>query len=220
MKLLVETTDTSQFKILNEGNGKGLYIEGNFIQTNVENINRRFYPKEVVAPVVEQYITDYVETNAAIGELNHPENPMLNPERACIKIISLVEKGDAYWGKAKILEVVPMGSIVGGLLRENVRLGVSSRALGSVKPNGRGVNIVQPDFKLITAADMVLDPSAPDAFVTALMENREWVYQNGVLIEQEAEIKRAINKVYERGNVDNSKLLSLFQTIITKMESK
>ena len=133
MKLLVETALSDTFNVLEEAEGKSLHIEGIFIQTNIRNINGRIYPKETVRGEVERYIKEVVDNNRALGELNHPKDPTLNPERACIKIVSLKESGDNYIGKAKVLQHTPMGAIVAGLLRDGVQLGVSSRALGSVR---------------------------------------------------------------------------------------
>lgn len=209
MKLLVESQDFNEFSVLEESAGKGLYIEGPFIQMDVVNGNKRVYPSDVIAPCVEAYITEYVNTNRAVGELNHPASPMIDYDRACIKIDSLVREGSNYIGKAKVMESLPKGAIVGGLLREGVKIGVSSRALGSVALREDGVKVVQADYCLRTAADVVSDPSAPDAFVTALMENKEWVYQNGILQEKESEIKHFVNST-AKGGLTAEKLLDIF----------
>lgn len=187
MKLLVEQYDVENFDILEEGKeSKSLYIKGPFIQMDTLNGNNRIYPSEYIAPKIEEYITTKVAGNRAVGELNHPSHPDVNYERAAIKIVELKRDGKNYIGKAKVLENLPMGSIVAGLIREGVQMTVSSRALGSVKRDAKGVNIVQPDFRLMTAADIVSDPSAPDAFVQAIMEGKEWAYVNGMLVEKDA----------------------------------
>ena len=214
MKLLVETALSDTFNVLEEAEGKSLHIEGIFMQTNIRNINGRIYPKETVRGEVERYIK-----NRALGELNHSKDPTLNPERACIKIVSLKESGDNYIGKAKVLQHTPMGAIVAGLLRDGVQLGVSSRALGSVRKDHTGTDIVQKDFRLISAADVVLEPSAPDAFVTALMESREWVYQNGVLVEATDAMKDTINKQYKAG-FSNKQSLALFEDLVRLIGEK
>ncbi len=214
MKLLIETNDLSEFEIINEDtNGKGLYIKGPFIQTEIVNRNGRMYKKDITKKEIDRYIAEKIKTNKALGELNHPPHPEVNPERAAIKIVELTESGNDFIGKAKVLESLPMGSIVGGLIREGVQLGVSSRALGSLK-NEKNYKVVCEDFRLMTAADVVSDPSAPDAFVTAIMENKEWVWENGVLLEKESEIKENINKLSRYNKLTDEKLLEVFQQIL------
>lgn len=216
MKLLIETKDFSGFQIITEGEGdkKGLFITGPFIQTEVVNRNNRMYRKETILGEVQRYIKERVEANRALGELNHPAHPEVNPERAAIKIVSLKEDGNDFVGKAKVLESVPMGAIVGGLIREGVQLGVSSRGLGSLKEE-KGYKVVCEDFRLMTAADVVSDPSAPDAFVTALMENKEWVWEQGRLIEREVEIRDTINTLSRNGKLNEEALVRVFQKILT-----
>lgn len=214
MKLLIETNDLSEFEIINEDtNGKGLYIKGPFIQTEIVNRNGRMYKKDITKKEIDRYIAEKIKTNKALGELNHRPHPEVNPERAAIKIVELTESGNDFIGKAKVLESLPMGSIVGGLIREGVQLGVSSRALGSLK-NEKNYKVVCEDFRLMTAADVVSDPSAPDAFVTAIMENKEWVWENGVLLEKESEIKENINKLSRYNKLTDEKLLEVFQQIL------
>lgn len=215
MKLLIETKDFSDYEILTEGEGgKELFISGPFIQTECVNRNGRKYMKENVSGEIGRYIKEKIESGRALGELNHPAHPEVNPERAAIKIVSLTERGNDYIGKAKVLEKVPMGAIVGGLIREGVKLGVSSRGLGSLRQMD-GFKLVEKDFRLMTAADVVSDPSAPDAFVTAVMENKEWVWENGSLFEKEVEIKRIINNECKQGGLTEEKLVGLFQKILT-----
>jgi hypothetical protein len=216
MKLLIETQDLNDYEVITEGEGdaKGLFIKGPFIQTEVVNRNGRKYMKEHVSGEIAKYTIDKINSGRALGELNHPAHPEVNPERAAIKIVSLTETGNDYIGKAKVLEKVPMGAIVGGLIREGVKLGVSSRGLGTLRQMD-GFKIVEKDFRLMTAADVVSDPSAPDAFVTAVMENREWVWENGNLIEREVEIKSIINNQCKSGGLTEEKLVGLFQKILT-----
>ena len=159
---------------------KHAYIEGVMLQTEVKNKNGRIYPKEVMQKEVARYNKEYVEQNRAYGELGHPEGPTINLERTSHLITSLKEDGNNFIGKAKILST-PMGEIVKNLLNDGARLGVSSRGMGSIKANNKGVNMVQSDFQLATAADIVADPSAPDAFVDGVMEGVEWIWDNGVI---------------------------------------
>lgn len=219
MKLLIETQDFSAFEILKEavGEEKSLYINGPFIQTEQVNKNGRMYIKETIGKEIARYINEKINVGRALGELNHPAHPDVNPERAAIKIISLTEKGNDFIGKAKVLESVPMGAIVGGLIREGVSLGVSSRGLGSLKEHSKGYKVVCEDFRLMTAADVVSDPSAPDAFVTALMENKEWVWEGGRLIEREVEIKETINTLSRNGKLNEEALVKVFQHILKQV---
>lgn len=215
MKLLIETHDFSDFKIISEDSaGKGLFITGPFIQTEVVNRNGRKYLKETTKKELDRYISEKVDTNRALGELNHPAHPEVNPERAAIKIVSITENGNDFMGKAKVLESLPMGAIVAGLIREGVQMGVSSRGLGSLKQMN-GYKLVGEDFRIMTAADVVSDPSAPDAFVTAIMESREWVWENGNLIEREMEIKQTINNLSRNGKLNEESILAVFQKVLT-----
>jgi len=174
MKLITELLD-HDLNILTEGKGKTLHIEGVFLQSSVKNRNGRIYPKEIMSREVRRFINEEIKNKRSIGELNHPPNPTINPERASHLITSLQESGNDYIGKAKILDT-PMGNIVRGLLEGGVKLGVSSRGLGSLTKKG-GASVVGSDFKLSTI-DIVADPSAPSAFVEGIMENAEWVYDD------------------------------------------
>jgi len=165
---------------------KHAFIEGVMLQTEVKNKNGRIYPKEVMQKEVARYNKEYVEQNRAYGELGHPEGPTINLERTSHLITSLKEDGKNFIGKAKILST-PMGEIVKSLLDDGARLGVSSRGMGSLKASNGGVQMVQSDFQLATAADIVADPSAPDAFVDGVMEGVEWVWDNGVIKAQKIE---------------------------------
>jgi len=165
---------------------KHAFIEGVMLQTEVKNKNGRIYPMEVMRKEVARYNKEYVEQSRAYGELGHPEGPTINLERTSHLITSLKEDGKNFIGKAKILST-PMGEIVRSLLDDGARLGVSSRGMGSLKASNGGVQMVQSDFQLATAADIVADPSAPDAFVDGVMEGVEWVWDNGVIKAQKIE---------------------------------
>ena len=176
MKLFAEVNETVNIveEVLDEATGKkNLYIEGVFMQSNVKNRNGRVYPTEVLDKEVARYNQEYVEKKRAFGELGHPQGPTINLERVSHLITDLKKDGDNYMGKAKIMDS-PYGQIVKGLIGEGATLGVSSRGMGTLKPNRDGVNEVQKDFYLATAADIVADPSAPDAFVNGIMEGVEW----------------------------------------------
>lgn len=172
--LLVESNYETEVLTEGEGSGKNWYINGIFMQADVVNRNRRIYPDAVVSPQVQWYINEYVNTSRALGELDHPETPKIDLYKASHLIEKVVKEGSNYIGKAKILNT-PMGNIVKGLLEGGVKLGVSSRGMGSVQPDSNGVSVVQPDFKLATV-DIVYQPSAPDAFVEGLMEGEKFVW--------------------------------------------
>lgn len=183
MKLFAEVNETVNIveEVLDEATGKkNLFIEGVFMQSNVKNRNGRVYPTEVLDKEVARYTKEYVEKKRAFGELGHPQGPTINLERVSHLITDLKKDGDNYMGKAKIMDS-PYGQIVKGLIGEGATLGVSSRGMGTLKPNRDGVNEVQKDFYLATAADIVADPSAPDAFVNGIMEGVEWIWDNGAL---------------------------------------
>ena len=165
-----------------------VFIEGIMLQTEVKNKNGRIYPKEIMQKEVKRYTKEYIDQKRAYGELGHPEGPTINLERTSHLIQSLKEDGNNYVGKAKILST-PMGEIVKNLLADGARLGVSSRGMGSLKSSNTkdGVQMVQADFQLATAADIVADPSAPDAFVNGVMEGVEWIWDNGVIKAQKIE---------------------------------
>ena len=175
MKLISEIVENVQ--VITEGTGKDLYIEGVFLQSELANRNNRIYPKNVMEKEVARYMKEYVESKRAFGELGHPEGPTINLDRVSHIITSLKEDGNNYIGRAKILNT-PMGNIVKGLIEGGAQLGVSSRGMGTLKERD-GINEVQEDFYLATAADIVADPSAPDAFVQGIMENKEWMFVNG-----------------------------------------
>jgi hypothetical protein len=197
------------------GKAKTHFIEGVFLQSELKNRNGRMYPESIMDAEVGRYIKEYVEKNRAYGELGHPENPQINLDRVSHLITSLRKEGTNYIGKAKILET-PMGKIAIGLLEGGANLGVSSRALGSLKTNNEGVQIVQDDFMLSTAADIVADPSAPDAYVRGIMESKEWVFVDGKFVEQHIEeAQRFIRKTSSR-NLEEAKILA-FQNFLSKI---
>jgi hypothetical protein len=176
MKLIAEITEDVQ--IITEDKGQNLFIEGIFLQSEMKNRNGRVYPKSVMSKEVARYMKEYVDAKRAFGELGHPEGPTINLDRVSHMITSLKEDGNNYVGRAKIMNT-PMGNIVKNLIEGGAKLGVSSRGMGSLVLNKEGINEVQDDFYLATAADIVADPSAPDAFVQGIMENKEWMFVNG-----------------------------------------
>jgi hypothetical protein len=187
MKLIREVFEQTHFVVENKlGKGKDYFIEGIFLQSNLKNRNGRMYPEEVMDKEVGRYMESLVKQNRAYGELGHPDTPSINLDRVSHLIVDLRKEGTNYIGKAKILET-PMGNIARGLLDGGANLGVSSRALGSLQMNKEGVNVVQDDFMLSTAADIVADPSAPDAFVRGIMESVEWVFVDGKFEQRQIE---------------------------------
>jgi len=183
MKLITETIENVQILTEEKDGKKLLYIEGVFLQGAIKNRNGRMYPFEVLNREVERYNEEYVQSKRALGELGHPDGPTINLDRVSHRITSLRAEGNNFVGKAQILDT-PMGNIAKSLLGEGVQLGVSSRGMGSIDKQ-EGVSIVRDDFMLTTAADIVADPSAPDAFVNGIMEGKEWVWDNGILKEHE-----------------------------------
>lgn len=179
MKLIKEVLETTNVIVEEKlGKGKEYFIEGIFLQSELKNRNGRVYPQEVMDKEVQRYCEQYIDKNRAYGELGHPDTPSINLDRVSHLITSLRKEGTNYIGKAKILGT-PMGNIAKGLLDGGAQLGVSSRALGSLKMNKEGIQVVQDDFMLSTAADIVADPSAPDAFVRGIMESVDWVFVDG-----------------------------------------
>ena len=181
MKLITE--HINEIVYLTEGKGKEQYIKGIFMQSDIKNQNGRVYPHAVLQKEVKNFNTKYVNEGRALGELGHPMGPVINLDRVSHVIKELVEDGTNFIGKAKVMDT-PNGKIVKNFISEGVKLGVSSRGMGSLKANKQGVNEVQGDFVLSTV-DIVADPSAPDAFVNGIMEGKEWVWENGVIKEQD-----------------------------------
>ena len=192
MKLITEQIEEVKFLTEDTNGTKSHYIQGVFLQGEIKNRNGRVYPIDILEREVGRYTEQNISKNRALGELGHPEGPTVNLDRASHKIESLVREGNNYIGKAKILDT-PMGQIAKSLLGEGVSLGVSSRGVGSLREMG-GANYVRDDYQLATAADIVADPSAPDAFVQGIMEGKEWVWDNGLLKEQQvSQIKKQID---------------------------
>ena len=181
MKLITE--HTNEIEYITEGKGKEQYIKGIFMQSDIKNQNGRVYPHAVLKKEVSNFNNKYVKEGRALGELGHPMGPVINLDRVSHVIKELTEDGKNFVGKAKVMDT-PNGKIVKNFISEGVKLGVSSRGMGSLKTNKKGVNEVQGDFVLSTV-DIVADPSAPDAFVNGIMEGKEWVWENGVIKEQD-----------------------------------
>ena len=185
MKLIREEVEAVEVLCEEKGGKKTFYIQGPFLQGDIKNRNGRIYESAILAKEVKRYNEAYINKNRAMGELGHPDGPTVNLDRVSHKITRLEQDGSNFIGKAKILET-PMGRIAGALLNDGVTLGVSSRGMGSLVQRN-GVNYVGEDFMLATAADIVADPSAPDAFVQGIMEGKEWIWDNGLLKEREVQ---------------------------------
>ena len=216
MKLITE--EISSVKFITEGKGakKKMYIEGVFLQGDIKNRNGRMYPVETLSKEVERYNESFVQKGRALGELGHPDGPTVNLDRVSHKITSLKQEGNNFMGKAQLLDT-PMGKIAKSLIGEGVTLGVSSRGVGSLKENRDGCKVVGEDFMLATAADIVADPSAPDAFVSGIMEGKEWVWEGGILREQQATItKKRINSLVDQGRLEEHKL-NLFTDFLSNL---
>jgi len=218
MKLIVEQVEDIKYVTEAKENGKkNLYIEGVFLQADVKNRNGRVYPVSILENEVARYVKENVEKKRAYGELGHPQGPSINLDRVSHMIESIRKDGSNFIGKAKILET-PMGNIVRNLIDEGASLGVSSRGMGSLKENKSGIMEVQGDFYLATAADIVADPSAPDAFVQGIMEGVEWIWDNGALKQVHLEsIKREINKASASRSLDESTKLKLFEKFLNSI---
>ena len=216
MKLITE--EISNVKIITEGKGanKKLYIEGVFLQGDLKNRNGRVYPMATLEKEVDRYNENFVAKGRALGELGHPDGPTVNLDRVSHKITSLVREGTNFRGKAQILNT-PMGKIASSLLDEGVMLGVSSRGVGSLREDRSGCKVVGEDFMLATAADIVADPSAPDAFVQGIMEGKEWVWEGGILREQLAEkTQKRINTLVDQKRLEEHKL-NLFNEFLSNL---
>jgi hypothetical protein len=216
MKLIREVYETVNLVTESKlGKGKQHFIEGVFLQSELKNRNGRVYPESVMDREVARYQKEYIDKNRAYGELGHPDTPSINLERVSHIVTSLNKDGTNYIGKAKLLDT-PMGKIAIGLLEGGANLGVSSRALGSLKMNKEGVQVVQDDFMLSTAADIVADPSAPDAFVRGIMESKEWVMVDGKFVEKNLEEAQRIIKKTSMHHLEEQKL-KLFNDFLQKI---
>ena len=206
MKLIREEIEQVEVIVENRNGKKNLFIEGVFLQGEIKNRNGRMYPMQTLAREVGRYNENFVQKGRALGELGHPDGPTVNLDRVSHKIVSLKESGNNFIGKAKILST-PMGKIASDLLGEGVKLGVSSRGVGSLNKTNEGYSVVGEDFTLATAADIVADPSAPDAFVDGIMEGKDWVWDGGILRERLAtKTYKQINTLVDQRKLDEKKL--------------
>ena len=216
MKLITEEVARVKFIVEGKGAKKKMYIEGTFLQGEIKNRNGRMYPINTLAKEVHRYNENFVKKGRALGELGHPEGPTVNLDRVSHKITSLVQEGNNFRGKAQLLST-PMGKIAQNLIGEGVTLGVSSRGVGSLKEDLHGCKVVGEDFMLATAADIVADPSAPDAFVSGIMEGKEWIWEGGILREQLAEkTQKRINTLVDQRKLEEHKL-NLFNDFLSNL---
>ena len=212
MKLITEQIENVNVITEGKGDSKKLYIEGVFLQSELKNRNGRMYPFSVLEKEVNRYNEEYVKTSRALGELGHPDGPTVNLDRVSHRITSLSAEGNNFIGKGQILDT-PMGKIAKSLLEDGVKLGVSSRGMGSIDKR-EDCNVVMDDFMLATAADIVADPSAPDAFVNGIMEGKEWAWDNGILKETEvAKYKRYMDSATRRNLEERT--LKVFNEFLT-----
>jgi hypothetical protein len=216
MKLITEVLEEVNYLTEEKDGKKSYYIEGIFMQGDIKNRNGRMYPAETLAREVKRYNKEYVEKKRAYGELGHPTGPTINLERVSHMITNLEQDGSNFMGKAKIMTETPYGGIVKSLMDEGATLGVSSRGMGSLKNGKGGVAEVQKDFYLATAADIVADPSAPDAFVEGIMEGKEWVWDNGVIREATIGDYERHVKTASRAQLEETKL-KVFKDFLSKL---
>ena len=216
MKLIREEIEQVEVIVESRNGKKNLFIEGVFLQGEIKNRNGRMYPMQTLAREVGRYNENFVQKGRALGELGHPDGPTVNLDRVSHKIVSLKESGNNFIGKAKILST-PMGKIASNLLGEGVKLGVSSRGVGSLNKTNEGYSVVGEDFTLATAADIVADPSAPDAFVDGIMEGKEWVWDGGIIRERLAsKTYKRINTLVDQNKLDEQKL-NVFQDFLANL---
>ena len=215
MKLITEEIQKVEFITEGKGSNKKMYIEGIFLQGDICNRNGRMYPMETLSREVNRYTEAFVNKGRALGELGHPDTPSINLERVSHKIVELTDNGESFIGKALILDT-PYGQIVKNFMDSGVNLGVSSRGMGSLQPTKEGYNIVQDDFRLATAADIVADPSAPGAFVNGIMENKEWLFVEGRFVE--VDIDNAKRQIKQASRKDIEQVaFNLFENFIRKL---
>ena len=214
MKLITEEITDAEY-IVEETNGKKNYaIKGIFMQSDIKNKNGRMYPKEILQREVVRYNREFINKNRAFGELGHPDGPTVNLERVSHMIKALYPEGNNFIGEARVLDT-PYGKIVKSLIDEGARLGVSSRGMGTLS-NSQGANVVNNDFYLATAADIVADPSAPDAFVEGIMEGKEWIWDNGIL--KEAQVKELKQQVESKERIARAeKNAIVFENFLKKL---
>ena len=217
MKLITEIVEDLEVFEEEDGGKKSLYLEGIFLQSETKNRNNRIYPREILEREVGRYKKSYIKENRAFGELGHPEGPTINLERVSHMITQLRRSGDSWTGRAKIMRETPSGKIVEGLLNEGAQLGVSSRGMGSLQDQQDGTKVVADDFYLATAADIVADPSAPNAFVKGIMEGREWMWDNGLLRESDVDrARKTIDKHYNSKDKEEQ-ILKALDTLLSKI---
>lgn len=214
MKLIKEITESVNYLTEEKDGKKSLFIEGPFLVSEAVNRNKRMYKEETMRKEVDRYMEEYVSKNRAFGELGHPDTPTINLDRVSHLIVGLRQEGNAWIGKAKILDT-PMGNIAKSLIEGGAQLGVSSRGMGSIKMVN-GINIVQPDFYLATAADIVADPSAPGAFVQGIMEGKEWMLVNGVWTEQQYDEAKTEIRQASRQEIEEVSL-RIFERFVKKL---
>jgi len=215
MKLITELTeDVTVVTEAREDGKKNMYIEGIFLQGGIKNRNGRMYPVETLAKEVERYNEAYVKNGRALGELGHPDGPQINLDRVSHVITSLRQEGQNWIGKAKLTDT-PMGNTAKGLIESGVRLGVSSRGMGSLRLNKEGINEVQNDFHLATAADIVADPSAPDAFVNGIMEGVEWIWENSMLVAHKS--KMQVESAVRSRELNSERKLQIFENFLNQI---
>ena len=216
MKLITEEVSRVKFIVEGKGAKKKMYIEGVFLQGEIKNRNGRMYPLQTLAKEVGRYNESFISKGRALGELGHHDGPTVNLDRVSHKITSLRQEGNNFVGKAQLLST-PMGKIAQNLIGEGVTLGVSSRGVGSLKEDLHGCKVVGEDFMLATAADIVADPSAPDAFVTGIMEGKEWIWEGGILREQLAQnTQKRINTLVDQRKLEEEKL-NLFNDFLSNL---
>jgi hypothetical protein len=222
MKLLTELYETVEYITEEVNGGKRTFIKGIFAEAEVLNRNKRMYPMPILEREITRYTKENISTNSAYGELNHPDGPGINLDRACILIKEMNKDGNAFIGKALVTST-PMGKIVEGLIADGARLGVSTRALGSLQPIKEGVNegsfLVRPDLRLL-AVDVVADPSAPNAFVNGILEDREYIYDasKNIFVEEFLDETKKVLKNMDQKRVDEAKL-AMFQEFLDKLAS-
>jgi len=215
MKLITELTeDVTVVTEAREDGKKNMYIEGIFLQGGIKNRNGRMYPVETLAKEVERYNESYVKSGRALGELGHPDGPQINLDRVSHVITNLRQEGQNWIGKAKLTDT-PMGNTAKGLIESGVRLGVSSRGMGSLRLNKEGINEVQDDFHLATAADIVADPSAPDAFVNGIMEGVEWIWENSMLVAHKS--KMQVESAVRSRELNQERKLQIFENFLNQI---
>ena len=216
MKLISESIEDIDY-LIEDGDGKKNYkIRGPFLQAEIKNRNGRIYPLSILEKEVGRYNKEYIQKNRAFGELGHPDGPTVNLERVSHMITGLHPDGNNFIGEAKIMDT-PYGKIVKNLIDEGASLGVSSRGMGSLEPR-RGVNFVKDDFYLATAADIVADPSAPNAFVEGIMEGKEWIWDNGAVKEMDiAAYKKQLDMKYQRAQAREEKAVEIFEDFMSKL---